>query len=779
MMNHLHHTLLRVGIFFIIICLYGILMLQQQSDSPLQQVLPHTETVLAQAVSPSVLCGGSENVIYTPVDLREYVVGSPGHTHMLSTGEQISYEGSAPGPVKMYKNANYEQFIINGTDVNRREDTSWAPLPGFQETHCTNGDEAAYSLHPGCEDFSSGQSPSADGTTWIPAANSKATGDSWTTQVHQVVPISEPAAIGGTLQGCALDSTGGLDQIYKPPTNCGQSNNLELLAVCKPNTFTFCSGLTNPDNLAIIQVKSGPGTGDTFYYVEGMGLVGFEAPGFEAGLDGPGATGACSSGNIPGPLACGPALWEPVGESLPITQVSCACDPATCPPLEDPITFSRPTNQDTGQVDGTGTGDYRFYDNDLEQYIVVPPAFSASSGLAPTPPIIVGDCLACPVTSANLGYTFCQDTFYNQRHHGLDYLVPPGTPIYSATDGTVTLARWDGGYGYSVRISDPANGYLLIYAHMDPAFLVAAGDTVTAGQQIGTVGPLCLDCPSGVPDNSASCTNCSNGTTSTPHLHFEIRTGSFSYDPNSCQVDQTDPQQLLPGTCGGFCSGTPQGGSCSAQPNCNPSATFNAGLNTAKSAQEIHDTFNTLNTFIGRYYGNINWDNVNMCYNDVVSQAQQKGVDPSIALAIWLEESGASNCQQFPGVADFGCAVNTPRENFTAQAACFMNLPSAYANPANTFFQPCRERDCPAGQQELTVEKFLQTYSGGPNACVNDNFGSNPHFDQQIHEFFKAIRKDSSVLNDQRVLPFRDWGSGSGPQAACVPQTPPPGPGPL
>ena len=80
-------------------------------------------------------------------------------------------------------------------------------------------------------------------------------------------------------------------------------------------------------------------------------------------------------------------------------------------------------------------------------------------------------------------------------------MVPEGTTFYAAHAGTVTLARWCGGYGFCVQI-DTGNGTNLVYAH-SATLLVREGQQVHAGDAIGLSG--------------------STGYALTPRLHFEIR----------------------------------------------------------------------------------------------------------------------------------------------------------------------------------------------------------------------------------------------------------------
>jgi murein DD-endopeptidase MepM/ murein hydrolase activator NlpD len=94
-------------------------------------------------------------------------------------------------------------------------------------------------------------------------------------------------------------------------------------------------------------------------------------------------------------------------------------------------------------------------------------------------------------------------------HAGVDLAAPSGTPIVAARSGTVTLARWYGGYGYAVKI-DHGDGVETLYGH-NSRLLVSAGQRVTAGQRISLMG--------------------STGDSTGPHLHFEVHIGGDPVDP--------------------------------------------------------------------------------------------------------------------------------------------------------------------------------------------------------------------------------------------------------
>jgi len=96
-------------------------------------------------------------------------------------------------------------------------------------------------------------------------------------------------------------------------------------------------------------------------------------------------------------------------------------------------------------------------------------------------------------------------------HEGIDIGAAAGTPIGAAGAGTVIFAGWNGGYGNMVEI-DHGNGLTSLYAHMD-SILTSLGQTVSAGQTIGTVG--------------------STGNSTGAHLHFGLYQDGAAIDPGA------------------------------------------------------------------------------------------------------------------------------------------------------------------------------------------------------------------------------------------------------
>ena len=104
-------------------------------------------------------------------------------------------------------------------------------------------------------------------------------------------------------------------------------------------------------------------------------------------------------------------------------------------------------------------------------------------------------------------------TVYEMRwgafHFGVDMAAPYGTPYYAAHAGTVTLARYEGGYGNAIRI-DHGNGIETVYGHSSK-LLVTEGQHVEAGQMLGLIG--------------------STGYSTGNHLHFEVTVNGEHADP--------------------------------------------------------------------------------------------------------------------------------------------------------------------------------------------------------------------------------------------------------
>ncbi len=109
-----------------------------------------------------------------------------------------------------------------------------------------------------------------------------------------------------------------------------------------------------------------------------------------------------------------------------------------------------------------------------------------------------------------------------KMHHGLDFTAPKGTAIQATGKGKVIkVEKSRKGYGNSVLI-DHGYGFTTLYAHMESVD-VRVGQKVIKGEKIGTVG--------------------STGTSTAPHLHYEIRINNTPVDPIDFCLDGLTPAE--------------------------------------------------------------------------------------------------------------------------------------------------------------------------------------------------------------------------------------------
>lgn len=98
-------------------------------------------------------------------------------------------------------------------------------------------------------------------------------------------------------------------------------------------------------------------------------------------------------------------------------------------------------------------------------------------------------------------------------HKGID-VAGGGRDLVAVDNGTVTLSRFDKGFGWYLKINHGnINGKKIesLYAHMASQSPLAVGQTVTRGQNVGTMG--------------------TTGTSTGIHLHFEVHENGNTVDP--------------------------------------------------------------------------------------------------------------------------------------------------------------------------------------------------------------------------------------------------------
>lgn len=133
-----------------------------------------------------------------------------------------------------------------------------------------------------------------------------------------------------------------------------------------------------------------------------------------------------------------------------------------------------------------------------------------------------------PVAQKNMkqmasGYGTRIDPVYGtvKFHEGMDFAANPGTPVYATGDATVTLAKWNSGYGNCVELTHGYN-YMTRYAHLSE-ILVKDGQQVRRGDLIGKVG--------------------ATGKATGPHLHYEVRLKGVPQNPVNYYFYDLTPEE--------------------------------------------------------------------------------------------------------------------------------------------------------------------------------------------------------------------------------------------
>lgn len=103
------------------------------------------------------------------------------------------------------------------------------------------------------------------------------------------------------------------------------------------------------------------------------------------------------------------------------------------------------------------------------------------------------------------------DPFTGKRrmHHGQDFGVLTGTPVYAPADGVVKSRNGKTGYGNTV-ILDHGYGIKTVYAHLS-RYVVKPGSEVKRGDLIAYSG--------------------NTGRSTGPHLHYEVRVNNVPVNP--------------------------------------------------------------------------------------------------------------------------------------------------------------------------------------------------------------------------------------------------------
>ena len=107
-------------------------------------------------------------------------------------------------------------------------------------------------------------------------------------------------------------------------------------------------------------------------------------------------------------------------------------------------------------------------------------------------------------------------------HSGIDFTAPTGTEIYATGNGVVERVEINGhGYGNNVIINH-GFGYETLYGHMS-RIKVYQGQKISRGELIGYVG--------------------STGTSSGPHLHYEVIKNGEKVNPVNFFFNDLTPEE--------------------------------------------------------------------------------------------------------------------------------------------------------------------------------------------------------------------------------------------
>jgi len=98
-----------------------------------------------------------------------------------------------------------------------------------------------------------------------------------------------------------------------------------------------------------------------------------------------------------------------------------------------------------------------------------------------------------------------------RTHNGVDYACTQGAAVAAPVAGKVVSAGAEGNWGTVVVLEDAAGRSWRLCGMADPA--VKAGETVTAGQKLGTVGTVGCECAE------------------ESHIHVEVKQGESYLDP--------------------------------------------------------------------------------------------------------------------------------------------------------------------------------------------------------------------------------------------------------
>jgi len=111
--------------------------------------------------------------------------------------------------------------------------------------------------------------------------------------------------------------------------------------------------------------------------------------------------------------------------------------------------------------------------------------------------------------TSEFGYRVLPSKGYMEFHQGLDIGAWYGTPVKATKAGEVVFAGWRPGLGWTI-VLEHEMGFSTVYGH-NSWYFVDPGDTVEQGEVVALIGD--------------------SGTTTGPHLHYDIRLNDIPMDP--------------------------------------------------------------------------------------------------------------------------------------------------------------------------------------------------------------------------------------------------------
>lgn len=122
--------------------------------------------------------------------------------------------------------------------------------------------------------------------------------------------------------------------------------------------------------------------------------------------------------------------------------------------------------------------------------------------------------------TSDYGYRISPITGNKSFHSGIDIGVPEGGKILAVIDSEVKFVGYIYGYGCTIILY--SEDIEIIYSHISPKYIVTQGMKIKRGDCIGYGGPKYIKLNGSI---------ITNGYTTGPHLHFEVRKNNIIIDP--------------------------------------------------------------------------------------------------------------------------------------------------------------------------------------------------------------------------------------------------------